>query len=249
MIKKGRLWNQTRSGTWPVYALESLFMTITNANFDAKRFEDQIAKALEIRDALKTKVKTDAALPEAATWSASSVSDYYQKGEEVGVLSTKNEDVRSLRELLTYGIKGIAAYGEHALVLGEKNEAVLDFVMKGLAATTDNSLSADDLVGLVLECGKNGVDVMALLDKANTETYGHPEPTQVNIGVRNNPGILISGHDLKDMEELLEQTKGTGVDVYTHSECCRPTTIRPSKNTTILCGQLWQRLVETKRRN
>ncbi len=216
--QKGKALGIKRDPELGRFMLESLFMTITNANFDAKRFEDQIAKALEIRDALKTKVKTDAALPEAATWSASSVSDYYQKGEEVGVLSTKNEDVRSLRELLTYGIKGIAAYGEHALVLGEKNEAVLDFVMKGLAATTDNSLSADDLVGLVLECGKNGVDVMALLDKANTETYGHPEPTQVNIGVRNNPGILISGHDLKDMEELLEQTKGTGVDVYTHSE-------------------------------
>lgn len=216
--QKGKALGIKRDPELGRFMLESLFMTITNANFDAKRFEDQIAKALEIRDALKAKVKTDAALPEAATWSGSSVSDYYQKGEEVGVLSTKNEDVRSLRELLTYGIKGIAAYGEHALVLGEKNEAVLDFVMKGLAATTDNSLSADDLVGLVLECGKNGVDVMALLDKANTETYGHPEPTQVNIGVRNNPGILISGHDLKDMEELLEQTKGTGVDVYTHSE-------------------------------
>jgi hydroxylamine reductase len=216
--QKGKALGIKRDPELDRFMLESLFMTITNANFDAKRFEDQIAKALKIRDALKAKVKTDAALPEAATWSGSAVSDYYQKGEEVGVLSTKNEDVRSLRELLTYGIKGIAAYGEHALVLGEKNEAVLDFVMKGLAATTDDSLSADDLVGLVLECGKTGVDVMALLDKANTETYGHPEPTQVNIGVRNNPGILISGHDLKDMEELLEQTKGTGVDVYTHSE-------------------------------
>ncbi|GAK60652.1 hydroxylamine reductase [Candidatus Vecturithrix granuli] len=216
--QKGKVAGIERDPELGRFMLESLFTTITNANFDAARFERQIAKALEIRDALKAKVKTDSALPEAATWSASNVSDYYQKGEEVGVLSTENEDVRSLRELLTYGVKGIAAYGDHALVLGEKNDDIIDFVMKGLAATTNDSLSADDLVGLVLECGKTGVDVMALLDKANTETYGHPEPTQVNIGVRNNPGILISGHDLKDMQELLEQTKGTGVDVYTHSE-------------------------------
>lgn len=216
--QKGRASGIERDPKLGPFVLESLFTTITNANFDAARFERQIAKALEIRDQLKAKVQTDEALPEAATWTASDVSAYYQKGEEVGVLSTDNEDVRSLRELLTYGIKGIAAYGDHAMVLGEKNDDIIDFVMKGLAATTDDSLSADDLVALVLECGKNGVDVMALLDKANTETYGHPEPTQVNIGVGKNPGILISGHDLKDMQELLEQTKGTGVDVYTHSE-------------------------------
>jgi hydroxylamine reductase len=216
--QKGKALGVERDPGLARFVLESLFMTITNANFDAARFERRIDRALEIRDALRARVRTGDALPEAATWTPGGAGDYRRKGEEVGVLSTANEDVRSLRELLTYGIKGIAAYGEHAMVLGEANDAVIDFVMKGLAATTDDGLSADDLVGLVLECGKNGVDVMALLDKANTGAYGHPEPTEVNIGVRRNPGILISGHDLKDMAELLEQTKGTGVDVYTHSE-------------------------------
>jgi len=133
-------------------------------------------------------------------------------------LATKNEDERSLRELLTYGLKGIAAYTEHSFNLGYENKELYAFMQKGLAATTDDSLSVDDLIALVLDCGKYGVDAMALLDKANTETYGNPEMTKVNIGVRNNPGILISGHDLKDMEELLEQTEGTGIDVYTHGE-------------------------------
>ncbi len=206
------------------FVFESLFATITNVNFDQNFFEDRIKAALNVRNQLKATVASagktfdDDALPEAATWTSGDVKEFAQKAEDVGVLTTENEDVRSLRELLTYGIKGIAAYGHHAAVLGQKETSLYDFVMKGLAATTNDNLSADDLVGLVLECGKNGVDVMALLDKANTETYGHPEVTEVNIGVRENPGILISGHDLKDMEELLKQTEGTGVDVYTHCE-------------------------------
>ncbi len=202
------------------FMMESLFTTITNANFDAQRFEALIKEALQIRDALKAKVgaTTDQALPEMATWFADDVSEFYKKGEDVGVLATENEDVRSLRELLTYGMKGIAAYTDHAAVLGKTKQEIFDFVMKGLAATTNDNLSADELVALVLECGQYGVEAMALLDAANTEAYGHPEPTEVNIGVGKKPGILISGHDLKDMETLLKQTEGTGVDVYTHSE-------------------------------
>ncbi|GAJ21667.1 unnamed protein product, partial [marine sediment metagenome] len=144
--------------------------------------------------------------------------EFEAKSTSVGVLSTENENVRSLRELLTYGIKGMAAYAEHAYNLGFKDEKIFAFMQKGLAATTDDSLSIDDLIGLVMECGKYGVDAMALLDKANTSAYGNPEITEVSLGVRNKPGILISGHDLKDMEELLKQTEGIGVDVYTHSE-------------------------------
>ena len=201
------------------FMIKSLFMTITNANFDPAQFEAQINAALHMRDRVKANVgKIDAALPEMATWSSSNVADFYTKGDEVGVLATQNEDVRSLRELLTYGLKGMAAYAKHAAVLGKTSPMVFDFIMKGLAATTNDNLTADELVALVLECGQNGVEAMALLDAANTETYGHPEPTQVKIGVGKNPGILVSGHDLKDMEELLKQTAGTGVDVYTHSE-------------------------------
>ena len=167
---------------------------------------------------LGTKYTTEETLPEAATWFADNVDAFDEKASKVGVLSTSNEDIRSLRELLIYGIKGIAAYLEHAHNLGYKEKAIHAFMQKALAATLDNSLDANDLVALVLECGKFGVDAMALLDKANTSSYGNPEMTKVNIGVKNNPGILISGHDLKDMEELLKQTEGTGVDVYTHSE-------------------------------
>jgi hydroxylamine reductase len=211
-----------------VFMFEKLFETITNANFDAKRIESSIKEALGTREVLKEKVMTvykekygtdfDEELPEMALWYVDEVSEFCDEGEEVGVLSTDDEDIRSLRELLIYGMKGIAAYGHHASVLGKQNNEVFAFVMKGLAATTNDNLAVDDLVALVLECGKYGVEVMALLDQANTEAYGNPEPTEVNIGVRNNPGILISGHDLRDMQELLEQTKDTGVDVYTHSE-------------------------------
>ena len=156
-------------------------------------------------------------MPAAALWHGSE--DLYKaKAAEVGVLSTKDEDIRSLRELITYGLKGLSAYSKHANALLRDDENVDAFLQKALAATLDDSLSADELIALVLEVGKYGVDGMALLDKANTDTYGNPEITRVNLGVRNNPGILVSGHDLKDLEVLLEQTQGTGVDVYTHSE-------------------------------
>ncbi|MEA3392422.1 MAG: hydroxylamine reductase, partial [Candidatus Marinimicrobia bacterium] len=157
-------------------------------------------------------------LPKSTSWKAEDDETLLAYSELVGVLQEKNEDIRSLKELLIYGLKGMAAYAEHAYNLGYKNDEVFAFMHRGLAATEDKTLSVDELVALVLECGKFGVDVMALLDKANTESYGNPEITHVNIGVRNNPAILISGHDLKDMEELLKQTDGTGVDVYTHSE-------------------------------
>ena len=204
------------------FLVESLFATITNANFDAKVFEKRITEALAIRDGYKKKlIESGLSLdnaPGAVTWEPAGVSEYDLKAAVVGVLSTEHEDVRSLRELLTYGVKGMAAYYEHAQNLGFENREVIAFMEKALAATLDDTLSADDLVAMVLECGKNGVDVMALLDAANTGTYGNPELTEVNIGTADNPAILISGHDLKDLEELLEQTKGTGVDVYTHSE-------------------------------
>ena len=147
------------------------------------------------------------------SWNAKTIEEYYSKSLQIGVLSTANPDVRSLRELIIYGLKGIAAYAEHAFNLGYNNHAVFAFLQRALAATTDDSLSVNELVALTLETGKYGVEVMALLDKANTSHYGNPEITKVNIGVRNNPGILISGHDLKDIEELLAQTEGTGVDV------------------------------------
>ena len=207
------------------FIINSLFMTITNANFDQPVFVEKVKEGLNLREDMK-KQFLDAGgvfpenLSDCATWKAETEVDIEKKSNasEVRVLATENEDVRSLRELLTYGIKGIAAYKEHAVNLGYENEAIDAFIQKGLAAATDDSLTVDELVALVMECGKNGVDAMALLDKANTETYGNPEVTEVNIGTRNNPGILISGHDMKDMEELLEQTKGTGIDVYTHGE-------------------------------
>ncbi|MEN3005642.1 hydroxylamine reductase [Dehalobacterium formicoaceticum] len=204
------------------FVMESLFSTITNVNFDRAFFLEQIKKALAMRDQVKNAVEKAGvkleALPDAALWTGTTEADFDQKAKAVGVLATENEDVRSLRELITYGLKGIAAYAKHAYVLGYKDQDLMGFIESALAATLDNSLSADELVALTLDTGKHGVDVMALLDKANTETYGHPEITKVNIGVRNNPGILISGHDLLDMENLLKQTEGTGVDVYTHGE-------------------------------
>ncbi len=207
------------------FIVDSLFMTITNGNFDKSDFIEKIKEGLKVRKEIKEEYfkaggKEPEVLPDCATWEGKQEADLEKKAisPEVGVLAIENEDKRSLRELLTYGIKGIAAYTEHAFNLGYENPQIYAFIQKGLASTTDDSLSVDDLVNLVMECGKYGVEAMALLDKANTETYGHPEISQVNIGVRNNPGILISGHDLKDMEELLEQTKDSGVDVYTHGE-------------------------------
>lgn len=204
------------------FILDGLFMTITNANFDKQRFIDKIKAAIELREQLKQTFlaqggKIENITFEGAHWTASTPEEMEAKAGSIGVLSTENEDIRSLRELLTYGMKGMAAYTEHAHNLGHENPSIYEFIDRGLVATTI-PLSADQLVQLVLECGKNGVDAMALLDKANTDTYGNPEITKVDIGVRKNPGILISGHDLRDLYELLEQTKGTGVDVYTHSE-------------------------------
>lgn len=200
------------------FVVESLFATITNANFDKETFINRIFKAIELRDELKKEVKNLGQLPEAATWSATTADELEDKAPTVGVLSTENEDIRSLRELITYGLKGMAAYLEHAINLNYDEAAINAFMQKALAATLDDTLGASEYIALTLETGKYGVDVMALLDKANTETYGNPEITTVDIGVRNNPGILISGHDLKDLEQLLEQTEGTGVDVYTHGE-------------------------------
>jgi hydroxylamine reductase len=202
---------------------ESLFMTITNANFDNDRIINRIKEGIKLKDQLRTKLvesgyvlKSD--LHESATWNGSNVAEFVVKSYSVGVLSTKDEDVRSLRELIVYGLKGMAAYAEHAKNLGSEDKTIYAFIQKALVATTDDTLSVQQLIGIVLETGKYGVDVMALLDKANTTRYGNPEITKVNIGVRNNPGILISGHDLRDMEDLLAQTEDTGVDVYTHSE-------------------------------
>ena len=205
------------------YIVDALFTTITNVNFDDEDIIKKIKKGLELREKLKSECTCSGCcdeLPDYATWMPENDDDIIAKAnsKEVSIQATENEDVRSLRELITYGIKGIGAYMHHAMVLGYTDENVHKFIKKALVATMDDSLSADDLTALALETGKYAVDTMALLDKANTETYGHPEITEVDIGVRNNPGILISGHDLKDMEQLLEQTKGTGVDVYTHSE-------------------------------
>jgi len=204
------------------FMFESLFSTITNANFDKDVFIKRITKAFEIRDAIKARAAAAGAdlsgvTHDCAIWSGTPA-EYDAKAETVGVLATENEDVRSLRELTIYGLKGIAAYGSHAYHLGYKDDEIFAFAEKALAATLDDSMSADQLVALVMETGKFGVDVMALLDKANTSTYGNPEITSVKIGAGTNPGILISGHDLRDMEALLKQTEGTGVDVYTHSE-------------------------------
>ncbi|APM38323.1 hydroxylamine reductase [Clostridium kluyveri] len=224
------------------YITESLFATITNANFDREVLLNRVKETLKLRQELKDKVikaggqlgetkgisgifkkllktaSSEITITDAAVWSADNISEFDAKAEQVGVLATKNEDIRSLRELIVYGLKGLSAYMKHAMNLGYNDVEVHGFMAKALAATLDDSLSVDDLVGLSLEAGKYGVTAMALLDKANTETYGNPEITKVNIGVRNNPGILISGHDLRDLQMLLDQTKGTGVDVYTHGE-------------------------------
>lgn len=204
--------------------IEGLFTTITNANFDemaiVKRIEDVLKERETIKQSLKEQgILEERSFPEYATWTTSS-DEFRAKSMEnqVGILGTENEDLRSLRSLILFGLKGMAAYAEHAQNLGFENEEIFDFIEKSLLATENDSLSVDDLINLVMETGKFGVDVMALLDKANTSTYGNPEMTTVHIGVRNNPAILVSGHDLKDFEELLEQTAGTGVDVYTHSE-------------------------------
>lgn len=196
----------------------NLFMTITNANFDDDRFIDRINETLSSRDELFEQLHDDTGLSDAASWQYRTAEERTLKADKVGVLDTGNEDLRSLRELTLYGLKGMAAYNKHANVLGYADTAIDAFLQKALAKTLDASLSTDDLTSLVLETGSFGVKVMALLDTANTSTYGNPEITKVELGVRNNPAILISGHDLRDLEMLLEQTANTGVDVYTHSE-------------------------------
>ena len=195
----------------------NLFTTITNANFSKEAIIARIQETLSEKDLLLSKLTNKDVLPEAALWNGS-VEEFDTKAAAVGVLSTENEDIRSLRELITYGLKGLSAYSKHANVLLQDNEEIDAFMQRALAATLDDSLSADDLIALTLETGKYGVDGMALLDNANTSTYGNPEITKVNIGVGTRPGILVSGHDLRDLEMLLKQTQGSGVDVYTHSE-------------------------------
>ncbi len=195
----------------------NLFTTITNDNFDKDVIAGRVKETLAVKASLLEKLSSQDDLPAAALWQGEEA-DFAAKAAQVGVLATENEDVRSLRELITYGLKGLAAYQKHANVLGYKQADIDAFLQSALAKLLDDSLTAEELTALTLETGKWGVDGMALLDKANTETYGNPELTKVNLGVGQNPGILISGHDLKDLEMLLEQTQGTGVDVYTHGE-------------------------------
>lgn len=206
------------------FMTNSLFTTITNANFDDEAIAQEIRKGIEIREMFKKKLG-EKSIPikrlkdhDALHFTADSIEVMERKALSIGVLATENEDIRSLRELITYGLKGMAAYYEHAVNLGLENREIPIFIDRALASTLDDSLSVEELIGIVMETGKFGVDAMALLDRANTEKFGHPEISEVNIGVRNNPGILISGHDLNDIVQLLEQTEGTGIDIYTHSE-------------------------------
>ncbi|MEA3466188.1 MAG: hydroxylamine reductase [Thermodesulfobacteriota bacterium] len=198
-----------------LFVAQALFATITNANFDDERIIALINEAISKRDALKSELGCSCAC-DCVNWNGSDA-DFVAKGAEVGILSQKNEDVRSLRELLIVGLKGLAAYVDHAAILGHQKNEIYLFMVEALTSTTQD-LSVDEMVGMVMKCGEFGVASMALLDEANTATYGNPELTKVNIGVANKPGILISGHDLKDMEELLKQSEGKGVDIYTHSE-------------------------------
>ena len=216
IVVKGKV-DITNLDTANYEVLSSLFMTITNANFDEGHIEDQINKMIALRDNLKSSVNVND-LHDAATFTVNTRASMLEKAVSVGVLATENEDVRSLREMIIYGLKGMAAYAEHAKNIGKEDLAINAFIYEALSATLDDSLTADDLVALTLKTGEYGVKVMALLDEAHTSRFGNPEITEVNIGVRKNPAILISGHDLTDLEQLLEQTKGTGVDVYTHSE-------------------------------
>jgi len=217
-------WSDNKTGR---RVAQDLFATITNANWDDDRFVAMIKDALRLRDQLRDRFlaaykeksgrEFDEPLPDAATWFSDDAAAFAEKAKSVGVLATENEDVRSLRELLIIGLKGIAAYADHAAVLGSQKDEIYAFLMEGLASTT-KELSVDEMIGLVMKAGQTAVTTMALLDEAHTSAYGHPEMTEVNTGVRDKPGILISGHDLKDMEEVLQQTQGTGVDVYTHGE-------------------------------
>ena len=195
----------------------NLFTTITNANFDLEMIKTRVTETLAVKEELLSQIKETSALPEAALWEGTD-EQYAEKASSVGVLATEQEDIRSLRELITYGLKGLAAYTKHANALLKEDAETDAFIERALASTLDDSLSIEDLTSLALETGEYGVKGMALLDQANTEAYGHPEITKVSIGAGNRPGILVSGHDLRDLEMLLEQTEGTGIDVYTHSE-------------------------------
>lgn len=195
----------------------NLFITITNANFDKEMITKAIEETLHIKQELLKQVVNQTRLPQVALWEGT-VSQFEQKAKEVGVLTTENEDIRSLRELITYGLKGLSAYTKHANALLKDNEEIDSFIQRALASTLDDSLTLNDLIALTMETGKYGVEGMALLDQANTQAYGNPKISKVKLGVNKNPGILVSGHDLRDLEMLLEQTQGTGVDVYTHSE-------------------------------
>jgi len=219
------------------FTVEALFATITNVNFDSDRIIALIREALKLRDELKKKYGAymPGALHDAAVWFSDDTAEFAKKTAEVGILSIENVDVRSLRMLLIYGVKGIAAYAEHAAVLGLEDEKIYNFLMEALVSTTKD-LSVDEMVAMVMRAGECAVNTMALLDKANTSTYGNPEISKVNIGVRGNPGILISGHDLKDMEELLKQTEGTGVDIYTHGEMLPANTYPAFKKYSHLAG-------------
>jgi len=216
VIVKGKL-DAKNIGNVNHEVVKSLFMTITNANFDKNAIEKQVENMISLRNDLKKKI-SEVQLEDAANFEVTDRASMLKKASKVGVLATENEDIRSLRELIIYGLKGMAAYAEHALNLGKENPQIYSFIYEALVATLDNTLSADELVALTLKTGEFGVSTMALLDEANTSKYGNPEITSVNIGVGKNPGILISGHDLKDLEQLLEQTKETGIDVYTHGE-------------------------------
>ncbi|MGB4616760.1 MAG: hydroxylamine reductase [Dethiobacteria bacterium] len=216
IVVKGQL-DIGKLGELNYEVLNSLFMTITNANFDDGAIEKQILKMLAFRDKLRESAAAGD-LHDAATFTVSSRESMLEKAARVGVLATADEDIRSLREMITYGLKGMAAYTEHAKNIGKENLEINAFIYKALASTLDDSLAVEDLVALTLQTGEHGVKALALLDEANRSRFGNPEITEVNIGVRGNPAILISGHDLTDLEQLLEQTKGTGVDVYTHSE-------------------------------
>jgi len=198
------------------FIMDNLFATITNANFDKRYFLDKIQDAIKLREKIKKNVPIDSQ-HDSIKWQSDNDEELLKKSEKIGILSTENKDIRSLRWLLIYGIKGMAAYSHHAYVLDVKDAEIFKFMQEGLVATTED-LSVDELVNLVMKCGEMGIKTMEMLDKANTSSYGNPEITKVNIGVRSNPGILVSGHDLKDLEELLKQTEGNGVDVYTHGE-------------------------------
>ncbi len=220
LLQEQAIKSNKRSREADLFVMESLFATITNANFDDADFVERVKAAMIVRDQLKIELGISNNLDHrhpSINWTANTLEEFSKKAEQVGVLAEANEDVRSLKELATYGLKGLAAYAHHAYVLGHEKVELFDFMHECLAQTTKD-LSVEQLIGLVMKTGEMSVQVMALLDTANTSSYGNPEITEVNIGVGKNPGILISGHDLKDMEELLKQTEGTGVDIYTHSE-------------------------------